>query len=102
MAPGSEEQVGCVHTCQGLEVDYVSVIIGPDLVMQGDSLKTVARTRDKHDKTMKGYVKMSKEQPAETSQLADTIIKNTYRTIMTRGMKGCYVYATNEALSDYL
>lgn len=32
----------------------------------------------------------------------DQIIKNTYRTLMTRGMKGCYVYCTNKELADYL
>ena len=32
---------------------------------------------------------------------ADEIIKNTYRTLMTRGMKGCYVYCTDAALAQY-
>jgi DUF2075 family protein len=102
VAPDSVRQVGCIHTCQGLEVDYVGVIIGPDLVMEGDTLRSVPRARDRHDKTMKGYVKMSKENPTEAARLADVIIKNTYRTLMTRGMKGCYVYATDEELGQYL
>lgn len=102
VAPESVHQVGCIHTCQGLEVDYVGVIIGPDLVMDGDNLKSVPRARDRHDKTIKGFVKMSKAQPAEAARLADTIIKNTYRTLMTRGMKGCYVYATDANLTEYL
>ena len=99
---GSIEQVGCVHTCQGLEVDYIGVIIGPDLIADGDKLQTVPRARDRHDKTMKGFVKMSKEQPEEAAALADRIIKNTYRTLMTRGMKGCYVYATDPELRQLL
>ena len=102
VAPDSVQQIGCTHTCQGLEVDYVGVIIGPDLVMEDGMLKSVPRARDRHDKTMKGFVKMSKEQPAEANRLADTIIKNTYRTLMTRGMKGCYVYATDQKLAQYL
>ena len=102
VAPDSIQQVGCIHTCQGLEVDYVGVIIGPDLVMDGDALKSVPRARDRHDKTMKGYVKMSREKPAEAARHADMIIKNTYRTLMTRGMKGCYVYATDEKLRERL
>lgn len=102
VAPDSVQQIGCIHTCQGLEVDYVGVIIGPDLVMENGMLKSVPRARDRHDKTMKGFVKMSKEQPAEANRLADTIIKNTYRTLMTRGMKGCYVYATDPKLAQYL
>lgn len=102
VAPDSVQQIGCIHTCQGLEVDYVGVIIGPDLVMEDGMLKSVPRARDRHDKTMKGFVKMSKEQPAEANRLAGTIIKNTYRTLMTRGMKGCYVYATDPKLAQYL
>lgn len=99
---GSVDQVGCIHTCQGLEVDYVGVIIGPDFVMDGDSLKSVPKARDRHDKTMKGFVKMSKETPDEAARQADMIIKNTYRTLMTRGMKGCYVYATDPQLAKHL
>jgi len=102
VAPDSVHQVGCIHTCQGLEVDYVGVIIGPDLVMGGETLKSLPRARDRHDKTMKGFVKMSKEQPAEAARQADMVIKNTYRTLMTRGMKGCYVYATDAKLAAYL
>ncbi|ARP83220.1 ATP-binding protein [Bordetella genomosp. 8] len=104
VAPNSVQQVGCIHTCQGLEVDYVGVIIGPDLVMGSDgvALTSVPKARDKHDKTMKGFVKMSKERPAEAALLADRIIKNTYRTLMTRGMKGCYVYAVDPKLREYL
>ncbi|WP_447593207.1 DNA/RNA helicase domain-containing protein [Stenotrophomonas rhizophila] len=101
ISPSSIDQVGCIHTCQGLEVDYIGVIIGPDLVMEGGALKTVPRARDRRDKTMKGFVKLSKSHPAHAAELADTIIKNTYRTLMTRGMKGCYVYATDPQVAAY-
>ncbi|WP_080374901.1 DNA/RNA helicase domain-containing protein [Stenotrophomonas maltophilia] len=101
ISPDSIDQVGCIHTCQGLEVDYIGVIIGPDMVMEDGALKTVPRARDRHDKTMKGFVKLSKSHPAQAAELADTIIKNTYRTLMTRGMKGCYVYATDPQVAAY-
>jgi len=45
---------------------------------------------------------MEEEDPERASKLADEIIKNTYRTLMTRGMKGCYVYATDPGLRAYL
>ena len=38
----------------------------------------------------------------EANKIADTIIKNTYRTLMTRGMKGCYVYCVDKKLQEYL
>lgn len=101
IAPESVAQVGCVHTCQGLELDYVGVIIGPDLVAGAEgTLVTVPRARARHDKTMKGYVSMSREEPLAAKAQADLIIRNTYRTLMTRGMKGCYVYATDPAVRD--
>ena len=46
--------------------------------------------------------KLSKENPDEANKIADEIIKNTYRTLMTRGQKGCYIYCTDKKLSDYL
>ncbi|KAF1017462.1 MAG: hypothetical protein GAK31_00727 [Stenotrophomonas maltophilia] len=101
ISPDSIDQVGCIHTCQGLEVNYIGVIIGPDLVMEDGTLRTVPRARDRHDKTMKGFVKLSESNPAQAAELADTIIKNTYRTLMTRGMKGCYVYATDPQVAAY-
>ena len=44
---------------------------------------------------------MLKEDPAEASEIADRIIKNTYRTLLTRGMKGCYIYCTDAPTRDY-
>ena len=47
MAPNSVDEVGCIHTCQGLEVDYIGVIIGPDRVARGGKLITQADERTK-------------------------------------------------------
>ena len=54
------------------------------------------------DQSIKGLKKMEREDPKHALKLADEIIKNTYRTLMTRGMKGCYVYATDPNLRSYL
>ncbi len=40
--------------------------------------------------------------PITAKRVADTLIKNTYRTLMTRGVKGCYVYCTNKELQEYM
>ena len=93
--------VGCIHTCQGLEVDYVGVIIGEDLVFTGGELITQPQHRAKTDKSLKGYKKALKESPIEAELKADEIIRNTYRTLMTRGMKGCYVYFTDAETARY-
>ncbi|UVL54537.1 DUF2075 domain-containing protein [Pseudomonas sp. B21-035] len=101
IAENSIEQVGCIHTCQGLEVDYIGVIIGPDLVVRDGNVMTSPNERDKHDKSIRGWKKMMKEQPALAKKETDLIIKNTYRTLMTRGMKGCYLYCTDKETAQF-
>jgi DUF2075 family protein len=101
IAPESIEQVGCIHTCQGLEVDYIGVIVGPDLIVRDGQVLTVPEERARHDKTIRGYKKRLKIDPDVVKEEVDMIIKNTYRTLMTRGMKGCYVYCTDEETADY-
>lgn len=54
IAENSIEQVGCIHTCQGLEVDYIGVIIGAHLVVRGGKVVTSPDERDKHDKSIRG------------------------------------------------
>ena len=58
--------------------------------------------RARTDQSLKGIKKLYKQDPDKALKEADQIIKNTYRTLMTRGMKGCYVYCTNKELADYL
>lgn len=99
--PKSVDEVGCIHTCQGLEVDYVGVIIGDDLVVRDGELVTDPSARAKTDKSLAGYKKERANNPADADIKADELIRNTYRTLMTRGMKGCYVYFTNEETRRY-
>lgn len=101
--PMSINEVGCIHTCQGLEFDYVGVIIGEDIRYENGKIITDYTKRAKTDQSLKGINKIAKEQGQEVAnQIADKIIKNTYRTLMTRGMKGCYVYCVNENLQNYI
>jgi uncharacterized protein len=102
VTPGSVEQVGCIHTCQGLELDYVGVIVGPDLALRNGRIVTDATRRASSDQSVKGLKQMGRTDPEAARALADAIVKNTYRTLMTRGMKGCYVYCTDAALAAYL
>lgn len=98
---GTVNEVGCIHTCQGLELDYVGVIIGPDLVVRNGDVITDAKKRSKMDSSIRGYKKLLKEQPDKARQKADRIIKNTYRTLMTRGQKGCYVFSVDPETNAY-
>ena len=99
--PDSVTEVGCIHTCQGLEVDYVGVIVGKDLIVREGKIITSPKERGSTDKSVHGWKKRYKFAPDETMMKLDSIIKNTYRTLMTRGMKGCYVYFEDKETSDY-
>lgn len=101
ISPKSVNEVGCIHTCQGLEVDYVGVIVGNDFVIRNGRAVTNPSKRAKTDASLKGYKKALKENLEEANKKADAIIKNTYRTLMTRGMKGCYVYFIDKETELY-
>ncbi len=99
--PTSVNEIGCIHTCQGLEVDYVGVIIGDDLIVRNGEVLVQPNARSKMDKSIFGWKKMMKDNPQKCKSLVKSIIKNTYRTLMTRGMKGCYVYFTDKETEIY-
>ena len=98
----SINEVGCIHTSQGLEFDYVGVIIGDDIRYEDGHIITDFTKRANTDQSLKGIKKLYKEDPEEALHRADEIIKNTYRTLLTRGMKGCYIYCTDPGMTSYL
>ncbi|WP_422478593.1 DNA/RNA helicase domain-containing protein [Pleomorphochaeta sp. DL1XJH-081] len=102
ISTGSIDQVGCIHTTQGLEFSYVGVIIGADLRYQEGTVITDFTKRAKSDKSLTGLIGPARKGDSEALSEIDTIIRNTYRTLMTRGMKGCYVYCVDPALAGYL
>ncbi len=94
--PESFDQVGCIHTSQGLEFDHVGVIMGEDIRMEDDGHVVFDyEKRAKSDQSLKGIKK------SKNFGLAQEIIRNTYMTLLTRGMKGCYIYIQDERLRDF-
>lgn len=94
--PKSFEQVGCIHTAQGLEFDYVGVFIGKDLRYDPDTGKIVTdRLRISKDDKSSGIRSAS-------DKVAEILIKNTYKTLLTRGQKGCFIYCEDKALAEYI
>ena len=93
--PNSFEQVGCIHTVQGMEFDYVGVIIGKDLIYRDGHVCTDKTAISKDDRTSK--IKTCKDET-----VADRLIRNTYKVLLTRGQKGCFVYCEDKALGEYL
>lgn len=102
IAEESVDEAGCIHTCQGLEFDYVGVIVGNDLRFENGQVLTDYTKRAKTDQSIKGIKKWMKEDPEKATVAVDAVIRNTYRTLMTRGQKGCYVFCTDQELADYL
>jgi uncharacterized protein len=89
--PGGMEQVGCVYTAQGFEFDYVGVIWGPDIVYRFDNSGWIGDKTASHD----GKVKPSRDRFAE-------LVKNTYRVLLSRGLKGCYVYFVDKETERFV
>ena len=95
--PKSFEEVGCIHTAQGLEFDYVGVFIGKDLFYD------VSTEKVKTDKTaISTDDKSSGIRTLRDVEKARRLILNTYKTLLTRGQKGCYVYCEDKALANYI
>ena len=100
--PASVEEVGCIHTAQGLEVEHVGVIIGPDLKFRDGKMRTFPEERAKTDASLKGFGVAKKENPSEAMRRADRLIRNTYRTLLTRGQLSCALYSTDPETNEYL
>ncbi len=93
--PRSFEEVGCIHTAQGLEFDYVGVLIGKDLAFDKTAGRIVVdKLAISKDDKSSGIRSASNDQ-------ARRLILNTYKTLLTRGQKGCFVYCEDEALREY-
>lgn len=90
-------QVGCIHTSQGLEFDYVGIIIGQDLRYENNHVITDASKRAKTDKSLYGI----KLQP-NYKEKAQRIIKDTYKVLLSRGQKGCYIYCEDKNLLKHI
>ncbi len=97
----SINEVGCIHTCQGLELDYIGVIVGDDFVIRNGKVIVQPHKRSSMDRSIFGYKKLMDTNPEEAISILNSIIKNTYRTLMTRGMKGCFVYFTDKETNEY-
>ena len=102
LSENSVNEAGCIHTTQGLEFDYVGVIMGDDIRYEDGHVITDFTKRASTDQSIKGLKKMYRENPEEALERADEIIKNTYRTLMTRGMKGCYIYCIDPGMREYI
>jgi DUF2075 family protein len=79
------KQIGCIYTAQGFEFDYIGVIIGDDLVYNAGMDNLRANIEATADPTLRS-----------SPETFASHVRNIYRVLLTRGMRGCYVYFVNE------
>jgi DUF2075 family protein len=91
----SFDQVGCIHTTQGLEFDYCGIIIGRDLRYENGRVITDQSKEATSDKS-------SGIRSCKDTVLADKLIRNTYKTLLSRGQKGCFIYCEDKALLQHI
>ena len=84
-----------IHVAKGLEFDYVGVIIGKDLRVVDGKLITDQTQIAQSDKS-------SGIRTCKNKELAASLIKNTYKTLMSRGQKGCFLYCEDKNLANHI
>ena len=91
--PAGFGQVGCIYTAQGFEYDYAGVIIGPDLVWR-DGRWVLVRSANK-DPDFKNLSKVGDDD-------FDRLVRNVYKVLLTRGMRGVVLYSTDHRTQERL
>lgn len=89
----SRDTIGCIHTTQGFDLNYVGVIFGEEIDYNPVTNRIEIDLSKFYDRNVKA---------GTDEETVKNYIINTYTTIMTRGIKGCYVYACNRNLQTYL
>ncbi len=89
--PGGINQVGCVYTAQGFEFDYVGVIWGRDLRFDSSSQRWIADRTVSRDNVVR-----------RSGTDFDAYVRNIYRVLLSRGLKGCYVYCADDETAKFL
>lgn len=84
------KQVGCIYTAQGFEFDYIGVIIGNDLRYDPEQEKLISDITATKDPIL---MRQKNE--------FDAYVRNIYRVLMSRGIKGCYIYCTDKSTASY-
>ncbi|MBR4444501.1 MAG: DUF2075 domain-containing protein [Solobacterium sp.] len=98
--PDSVDEVGCIHTSQGMEFEYVGLIIGDDLLYRNGKVIT---DYTRHPKGAGEFKRPHQQKVKEEDlPLIDRLIRNTYKVLFTRGQKGIYIYCMDDALKQYL
>ena len=90
---GAINEVGCIHTTQGYDLNYSGIIFGNEISFNPVTKEIIVNEENYFDKNGKQSIKDPKE--------LKLFILNIYKTIMLRGIKGTYIYVCDPLLRDY-
>lgn len=93
-SPNANNEIGCIHTIQGYDLNFVGVIIGPELSYDAANNRLIV------DK--KKYKDFNGRRSIESQEELESYVINIYKTLLTRGIKGTYIHAVDPALEKYL
>ncbi|MDQ1128337.1 DNA/RNA helicase domain-containing protein [Microbacterium sp. SORGH_AS_0888] len=99
-SPHALDEIGSIHTVQGYDLNYAGVIIGRDLRLDGATGEIRFDRTQYHDK--KGIENNRRRGIVYTDHEIERYVKNIYAVLLTRGIRGTYVYVCDEALRDRL
>ena len=92
-SPNAINEIGCIHTTQGFDLNYAGIIIGNELKYDKEKKMIVADRSCYMD---------SKGRDATTYEELLDYLFNIYSTVCVRGIMGTYIYACDEGLREYL
>lgn len=92
-SPNAINEVGCIHTVQGYDLNYTGVIIGPEISYDPIEKKFIVFPEK--------YMDMNGKRGVNNVEELEKYIINIYKTLLTRGIHGTYVYIVDNALRDY-
>ena len=91
------DRIGCIHSCQGMEFDYIGVIISKDISLsERGVLEFHPEMHAAKDPALRNFCRPLSEMSTEDAKRISEILRNTYFVLLTRGIKGCYVYVEGE------
>ena len=97
----SVDEVGCIHTAQGVDMEYVGVIIGKDVTFNKETGRVEFNVNE-HPKDDLAVTTDMRTNTKVDQQNAERLIRNAYRVLLTRSTKGCFIYCEDAALSEYI
>jgi len=99
---GEPQEIGCIHTSQGYDLNYVGVLLGPEIDYSPERGIYVILDRINDKSVRRNLVGLPSSERENRYETIKAYVINAYKVMMERGIKGCYLYAHNEKLKEHL